>query len=166
MDINTIEGSMNTAINGKVVSTEVNLGDGVAEQMTGDMAGKFVVGKWNYTFTGKEEQFVWSVANLQIFKGSDSLDLAMLTKDLCNSQGDFLAWDTMEWKIQGEMEEVNENAENVCNEPKTYQLLLSETKDQEEAVATCDKLGHGRMMEAASKEEIKEVVNFVLFLTQ
>ena len=152
---------MNTAINGKVVSEGVNLGDGVAEQMTGEMAGKFVVGKWNYTFTGKEEQFVWSVANLQIFKGSDSLDLAMLTKDLCNSQGDFLAWETMEWKIQGDMEEVDESAENVCNEPTTYQLLLSRTKDQEEAVATCDKLGHGRMVEAASKEEIKEVVSWV-----
>ena len=150
MDIDTIRGSMDTAINGKMISNGVELGEGVAEQMPGKMQGKLVVGKWNYTFTGKEEQFLWSFTNLKIFKGSDSLDLAMLTKDLCNSQGDFLAWETMEWKIQGDMEEVDESAENICNEPTTYRLLLSETKGQEEAVATCDKLGHGRMVEAVS----------------
>ena len=161
MDIDAIGGSMNTAINGKVVSKGVKLGEGVAEEMTRKMQGKLVVGKWNYTFTGVEEQFVWSVTNLQIFKGSDSLDLAILTKDLCNNQGDFLAWETMSWKVEGDMEEVEESAEKVCSQPTTYRLLLSETKDQQEAIATCDKLGHGSMVEAARKEEIKEVVNWV-----
>ena len=158
MDIDTVGGSMNTAINGKVVSKGVKLGDGVADQMTQKMQGKLAVGKWNYTFTGKEEQFVWRVANLQIFKGSDSLDPAILTKDLCNSQGNFLAWETMKWKVEGDMERVEESADTICNQPTTYRLLLSETKGQEEAVATCDKLGHGSMVEAASKEEITEVV--------
>ena len=54
---------MDTAINGKVVSKGVKLGEGVAEEMPSKMQGKFVVGKWNYTFTGKEEQFLWSVTN-------------------------------------------------------------------------------------------------------
>ena len=161
MDIDTIRGSMDTAINGKMASNRVKLGDGVAEEMPGKMQGKLVVGKWNYTFTGKEEQFVWSVSNLQIFKGSDSLDLAMLTKDLCKNQGDFLAWERMSWKVEGEMEEVEEREESVCNQPTTYQLLLSETTDQEEAVATCDKLGHGSMEEVVNKEEIKELVRWV-----
>ena len=163
MDIDTIDGSMNTAINGKVVSEGVRFGEGVAEEMTREMQGKLAVGKWNYTFERKEEQFVWSVTNLQIFKGSDSLDLAILTEDLCNSQGDFLAWETMTWKVQGDMDEVEEIAENVCSQPTTYRLLISETQDQEEAVATCDKLGHGRMVEAASREEIKEVDFLLLF---
>ena len=161
MDIDTIDGSMNTAINGKVVSTGVKIGEGVAEEMAGDMQGRLAVGKWNYTFERKEEQFVWSVTNLQIFKGSNSLDLAMLTKDLCSIQGNFLAWETMKWKVEGDMDEVEESADNVCSQPVTYRLLLSQTKDQEEAVATCDKLGHGTMVEAASREEIKEVASWV-----
>ena len=161
MHIDTIRGSMDTAINGKVVSNRVKLGEGVAEEMTGKMQGKLVVGKWNYTFTGKEEQFVWSVTNLHIFKGSDSLDLAMFTKDLCKRQGDFLSWERMKWKVEGEMEEVEAIEENVCSQPNTYRLLLFQTTDQEEAVATCDKLGHGRMEEAVNKEEIKELVRWV-----
>ena len=76
---------MDTAINGKVVSRGVKFGEGVAEGMTRDLQGKFKLGKWNYTFTGMEEQFVWSVTNLQIFKGSDSLDLAKLTDNLCTN---------------------------------------------------------------------------------
>ena len=161
MDIDTIRGSMDTAINGKMTSKGVKLGEGVAEEMARQMQGKLVVGKWNYTFTGQEEQFVWSVTNLHIFKVSDSLDLAMLTKDLCKKQGDFLAWERMNWKVEGEMEEVEEREENVCNQPTTYRLLLSESTDQQEAVATCDKLGHGSMEEAVNKEEIKELVRWV-----
>ena len=101
INIDTVRGTMDTAINGKVVSSMVRLGEGVAEEMPGKMQGKLVVGKWNYTFTGKEEQFLWSITNLHIFQGSDSLDLAMLTKDLCKSQGDFLAWQRMKWKVEG-----------------------------------------------------------------
>ena len=161
MDIDTIEGSMDTAINGKVASNGVKLGEGVAEEMTKKMQGKLVVGKWNYTFTGKEDQFVWSVTNFQIFKGSDSLDLAMLTEDLCNRQGDYLAWERMKWKVEGEMEEVEERAEKVCSQATTYRLLLSETTEQQEAIATCDKLGHGNLEEAGNMEEIKELVGWV-----
>ena len=164
IDINTSKRSMDTAINGKVVSNRVELGEGVAEEMPRKLQGKLVVGKWNYTFTGKEEQFLWSFTNFKIFKGSDSLDLAMLTKDLCKRQGDILAWDTMKWRVAGDkMEEVEERAETVCRQPTTYKLLLSETKEQQEAVATCDKLGHGMMGVAANKEEIKELVRWAIF---
>ena len=100
IDIDAIRGNMNTAINGRMVSSGVKLGKGVAEEMTRKVRGKIVVGKWNYTFTGKEEQFVWDVTNLQIFKGSDSLDISMLTTDLCKRQGDFLAWGKMKWKVR------------------------------------------------------------------
>ena len=41
---------MDTAINGKVVSKGVKLGEGVTEEMPSKMQGKLVVGKWNYTF--------------------------------------------------------------------------------------------------------------------
>ena len=161
MDIDTLGGSMDTAINGKVVSRGVKFGEGVAEGMTRDLQGKFKLGKWNYTFTGVEEQFVWSVTNLQIFKGSDSLDLAKLTEDLCTSQGDFLAWKEMKWKVMGGMEKVDEAEDNVCKQATTYRLLIAGTKDQQEAIAACDKLGHGSMVEAAKREEIKEVVTWV-----
>ena len=162
IDINTSKRSTDTAINGKVVSNRVELGEGVAEEMPRKLQGKLVVGKWNYTFTGKEEQFLWSVTNFQIFKGSESLNLAMLTEDLCKRRGNILAWETMKWKVEGDkMEEVEERAETVCSQATTYKLLLSETKEQQEAVYTCNKLDHGSMVEAANKKEIKDLVEWV-----
>ena len=57
ISINTITGTMDTAINGEVVSRGVELGEGVVEGMASQLEGRMVVGKWNYTFTGVEEQF-------------------------------------------------------------------------------------------------------------
>ena len=105
---------MDTAINGMVTSQDVEIGEGVTEQMPRQLQGNVVLEKWNYTFTGVEEQFVWAIANLEIFRGSDSLDLAALTKDLCSNFGDFLASRDMEWKEDGEVEQKKEDWEKVC----------------------------------------------------
>ena len=94
VDIDTVKGKMATAINGEVVSKGVEVGVGVSEEMADQLQGQLVIGKWNYTFSGQEEQFRWVVTNLNIFKGSDSLNLGQLTQDLCSTQGDHLAWST------------------------------------------------------------------------
>ena len=161
LDIDTVRGTIDTAINGILESQGVELEEGVAEKMPRQLQGKLVIGKWNYTFTGVEEQFVWSVTNLEIFRGSDSRDLAALTKDLCTSFGDFLSMRDEEWKVEGKVEEMQVDAEKVCDQPTTYRLLLTEDLGQQDAVATCDKLGHGNMVMAASKEEITNVVDWV-----
>ena len=161
LDIDTVRGTIDTAINGILESQGVELEEGVAEKMPRQLQGKLVIGKWNYTFTGVEEQFVWSVTNLEIFRGSDSRDLAALTKDLCTSFGDFLSMRDEDWKVEGEVEEREEAAEKVCSQPTTYRILLTEDLGQQDAVATCDKLNHGNMVVAASKEEINNVVDWV-----
>ena len=160
LDIDTVKETMDTAINGIVTSQDVELGEGVAEQMPRQLQGKLVLGKWNYTFTGVEDQFVWSITNLEIFRGSDSLDLAAVTKDLCSSYGDFLALRDMEWKVEGNVEQTQEESDKVCGQPTTYRILLPEAIGQEDGVATCDKLGHGNMVAAASKEEIGTLVDW------
>ena len=161
LDIDTVRGTIDTAINGVLESQGVELGEGVAEQMPRQLKGKLVLGKWNYTFTGVEDQFVWSITNLEIFRGSDSRDLAALTKDLCQSYGDILHGNGMEWKVQGEVEKTEEEDDKVCKQPTTYRILLTEDMGQQDAVATCDKLGHGNMVVAATKDEINNVVNWV-----
>ena len=62
LDIDTVRETMDTAINGMVTSQDVEIGEGVAEKMPRQLQGNLVVGKWNYTFTGVEEQFVWAIA--------------------------------------------------------------------------------------------------------
>ena len=68
VDIDNVEETISTAINGIVTSQDVELGEGVAEQRPKQLQGKLVLGKWNYTFTGVEDQFVWSITNLEIFR--------------------------------------------------------------------------------------------------
>ena len=161
LDIDTAENTVAAAINGALVGDRIDLGEGMAEEMRSQMKGNLVVGKWNYTFTGEEEQFVGSVTNLALFSGTKHRDLAALTEDLCNIQGDFLSWDDMRWKIEGVVSELEVSAEQVCSQKMSYTLLIVEPMGQQEAVATCRKLSHGRMVEAATEEEIKEVVNWV-----
>ena len=161
LDIDTVRGTIDTAINGILESQGVKLGEGVAEQMPRQLQGKLVMGKWNYTFDGVEEQFIWSVTNLEIFRSSNSRDLAALTKDLCTSFGDFLSMRDEDWKVEGEVEETEEEEDKICSQPTTYRILLKEDLGQQDAVATCDKLGHGNMVAAGSREEIGKLVRWV-----
>ena len=47
----------------------------------------------------------WSITNLEIFRASNSIDLAALTNDLCTSFGDFLSMRDEDWKVDGTVEE-------------------------------------------------------------
>ena len=138
IDIDTIKGQMATAINGEEVSQGVEVGTGMKEEQAGQLQGRLVVGKWNYTFSGQEEQFHWTVTNLNIFHGSDSRDLAELTRHLCSSQGDILAWSTSSWRLTGPYTNVvNETVEEVCGQETSYKLALAIFSSQEQAVTTC-----------------------------
>ena len=140
IDIDTVEEMITTAINGEVVSQGVAVGTNVREEMAGQLLGRLVIGKWNYTFTGKEEQFTWVVTNLNIFKGSNSLDLVQLTQDLCSIQGNHLDWSTSSWQLTGpHAHMVDETIEAVCLQSTTYRMALHVVTSQEEAVATCNR---------------------------
>ena len=155
----TDQNKVDVAINGALVASGVDIGTGMGENMAKELKGNMVVGKWNYTSTGEEEQFVWSITNLAFFTGSP--DLAALTADLCNSQGNLLSWDNMRWRVSGEVIELDVSAEEVCRQESSYKLLLTAPMGQRDAVATCDKLGHGNMVVAAEREEINDVVKWV-----
>ena len=66
-----------------------------------------------------------------------------------------------EWKVEGKVEERQVEDDKVCKQPTTYRLLLTEDLGQKDAVATCDKLGHGTMVEAASKDMCLETMHQV-----
>ena len=159
LNIDTLAGTVDTAINGKLVSHGVEMGEGMEERKPEKVGGKLVVGKWNYTFSGKEEQFFWSVTNLNIFKGSNNM--RVLTKDLCSSQGDFISWKNMIWRMHGNVDQVEVAEDEICRQAMTSRLLVTELMSQREALTTCAKMGHGIMEEAATKEEIGELVSWV-----
>ena len=159
LDIDTAKNTIDTAINGEVVGQGIDMGEGMGKERPDLLKGNMVVGKWNYTSTGEEEQFVWSITNLAFFTWSP--DLAALTADLCNSQGNLLSWDNMRWRVSGEVIELDVSAEEVCRQESSYKLLLTEPMGQRDAVATCHKLGLGKMEGTASKKEISDLVGWV-----
>ena len=142
IDIDTVEERLATAINGEIASQGVSVGSNVREKMAGQLTGRLVLGKWNYTFTGQEEQFSWVITNLNIFTGSDSLDLVQLTKELCSIQGDHLDWSTSSWQLTGPHAKMEDDTtEGVCGQSTTFRMALGLVTSQEEAVATCNRQG-------------------------
>ena len=104
LDLDTSKDTVSAAVNGAVVGQDVDLGgEGMAAEMAKELKNNLVVGKWNYTFTGEEEQFVGMVTNLEFFTSTKDHDLATLTQDLCNAEGDFLSWEEMKWEVDGEV---------------------------------------------------------------
>ena len=84
LDIDTTKNTIDAAINGEVVGQGVDMGEGMGKERPKLLKGNMVVGKWNYIFTGEDEQFSGSVTNLAFFGSTtDQEDLATLTDDLC-----------------------------------------------------------------------------------
>ena len=46
LDVDTVSGTVDTAINGKLVSQGVAMGEGMMERRPKKLMGKLVVGKW------------------------------------------------------------------------------------------------------------------------
>ena len=136
------------------------MGEGIGKERPDLLKGNMVVGKWNYIFTGEDEQFSGSISNLAFFGiTTDQEDLATLTDDLCKAPGPLLSWRDIKWRVEGEVIELETSSGEVCNQVSSYSLLITEPIGQEAAVATCGKLGHGKMVEAATKEEASKLVS-------
>ena len=164
LNIDIAKSTIDAAINGEVVGQGVDMGEGMGKERPKLLKGNMVVGKWNYIFTGEDEQFSGSVTNLAFFGSTtDQEDLATLTDDLCmcKAQEPFLSWRDIKWKVEGEVIELETSSGEVCNQVTSYSLLITEPIGQEAAVAICGKLGHGKMVEAATMEEASKLVSWV-----
>ena len=162
LDIDTTKNTIDAAINGEVVGQGIDMGEGMGKGKPDLLKGNMVVGKWNYIFTGEDEQFSGSVTNLAFFGiKTDQEGLATLTEDLCQAPGALLSWRDIKWKVEGGVIELETSSGEVCNQVMSYSLLITEPIGQEAAVATCGKLGHGRMVEATTKEEASQLVSWV-----
>ena len=160
LDIDTAKNTIDAAINGEVVGQGIDMGEGMGKERPELLKGNMVVGKWNYIFTGEDEQFSGSISNLAFFGiTTDQEDLATLTDDLCKAPGPLLSWRDIKWRVEGEVIELETSSGEVCNQVSSYSLLITEPIGQEAAVATCGKLGHGKMVEAATKEEASKLVS-------
>ena len=162
LDIDTTKNTVDAAINGEVVGQGIDMGEGMGKERPDLLKGNMVVGKWNYIFTGEDEQFSGSVTNIAFFASSTNQeDLATLSENLCQAPEPLLRWKDIKWQVEGEVIELETSIAEVCDQATSYSLLITEPIGQEAAVATCSKLGHGRMVKTTTKEEARTLVSWV-----
>ena len=79
----------------------------------------------------------------------------------CGERGDILAWEDMEWTIEGSSVMVSEaNSATICNKKKVHRLAVPLGTTQPTALQTCKKLGHSHMTSVNSEEEMEEFIRW------
>ena len=121
-----------------------------------------VIGKWSNNFYGLgDEQFHGSVTNIKLF--SPPQDITLLSENLCALKGDLLSWSPDKWKTSGSqwiaVEE--EKGVDICNQSKTYLLVMPVALSIHEARDICEgKLGGGKIPRHDNAESLQKYVGW------
>ena len=141
--IDSSAGLVTTTLNGEVLEVDRSVGD-LKDNRPGSLEERIVIGKWNRTSKGVDEQFPWSVTNLQLFHWRAATNLSALSGVDCARPGDYLAWPAMEWAPSGDhVEEYELPEEEVCRprREERYDLAISLEQTQPRSLATCQGVG-------------------------
>ena len=141
--IDSSAGLVTTTLNGEVLEVDRSVGD-LKDNRPGSLEERIVIGKWNRTSKGVDEQFPWSVTNLQLFHWRAATNLSALSGVDCAKPGDYLAWPAMEWAPSGDhVEEYELPEEEVCRprREERYDLAISLEQTQPRSLATCQDVG-------------------------
>lgn len=155
-------GLVTTTLNGEVLEVDRSVGD-LKDNRPSSLEERIVIGKWNRTSKGVDEQFPWSVTNLQLFHWRAGTNLSALSGADCAKPGDYLAWSAMEWAPSGDhLEEYQLAEQEVCRprREERYDLAISLEQTQPRSLATCHKLGHAWMTASHgnSRTEFEEYI--------
>ena len=159
--VDTGNGLLSISINGKLIVSKV-LVENLKKNKPNDLGSRLVLGKSTSSSWLKavdhDDQFVGSLSNINVFVPSN-LSVDFLSANLCSHQGDILSWHKSSWIQTGSGIQAMEK-NNVCSVTGYYDIRLPIGLDQQQAVDTCNKLGHGRMKTMNSQEELKEYIKW------
>jgi hypothetical protein len=160
--VDSTSGQVTVALNGQVLEVGRQVGD-LVENRPSTLEERIVIGKWNRTSKGVDEQYPWSISNLQLFHWRPESDLAALSGLGCSQPGDYLAWSGMEWSASGEhVQQYDLPLGEVCSQERQerYDLAVALEQTQAQTLATCRKLGHAWMTtkHSHSRKEFEDYI--------
>ena len=148
-------GQVTVALNGQVLEVSRPVGD-LVDNRPDTLQNRIVIGKWNRTSKGVDEQYPWSISNLQLFHWTPQQDIGRLSGPRCSQSGDYLAWESMEWQAEGEhVDHAELPLAEVCSveRQERYDLAVPLEQTQPQTLATCHKLGHAWMSHSHSHSQ-------------
>ena len=149
----TGEGALAVSVNGKLL--EITLSMSHTRNKPKSLKNKIILGSSITHRSRKHSQFLWSVTNIQIFKGVT----AQLTG--CRTRGNFLAWSDMAWiKEGGDIEELKLVLDDICTPKSRHSLVVPYEMQQDAAIRTCHKMPNGFMPTPANQSDFDTYVNW------
>ena len=142
---------ISTAINGEMIANMSHpmLGYNVAPSLEGYIS----LGKWKNPNRQNEEQFHWTISNIQVYAGG--LDIMKLSAFPCSSKGDILTWETMTWTVVGDgVSRQDKDPETVCSKTNQRNLAIPVNMNRKNAMNICRKLGRSYMTAALNLEHL------------
>ena len=141
MAINSTSGSINWVVEGVLVMSMKSEKVKDSLKLPKDLTGKLILGATFYG--GKWYPKSNKVTNLNIFSSSMSVaEMKSMTQDEnCVKDGDYLAWENMEWILHGKASKETVDINESCEGPPLANLFHTPFPTSDSCMHLCENLG-------------------------
>jgi hypothetical protein len=155
-DVDTVTGNISVSLNGRPSLTVAS--EKLRTKMPEYLPNALKLGlKETEEISGGKRQFLGFVTNINVFHYNETLSIEDLSKTLCESAGDYLAWADAEFQLEGaSVRETEVEPGSVCGDtPETYRVLLLEELRWADGELGCRTLAGGQMARIRGEEELQ-----------
>ena len=150
-NVDTVTGKLSVAVNGQILNGNL-LVESLKTIKPTYLGRNLVLGR------SSNYQSNAVITNVKVFK-EGNLSIEKLSSNLCSFEGDVLSWQNASWIETGPGVKLKDK-DNLCSNSGSYELAIPIGVSQEQAVETCDKLGHGGLRLIHSQEEIQQFLEW------
>ena len=159
-DVDTINGNLSVSLGGEEpIFRRI---DKLGTQKPEYISSKLVVGITNSSWDHRSDQFLGSIANINIYSVETNNSVECLSMK-SSSKGDIFAWENMIFEMIGNgviIEEVN-----LSNNPiQTRQIFLPMMLFWHDAVTYCKNLGNGWMTDISDQDDLNISIDMIQLL--
>ena len=163
LKVDTVSGQISFAVNGRFIHENIfpMLENTLSTKKPKTLQNKLELGR--YVDYGKKKQYSWKLSNFNIFYGNKSHDdLVDITGNLCDVDGDYLAWKDMIWLKTGEGAKLLElSKKELCTRSIKRQIALPVKLNFKMANQVCLKIGRKGIIPIGNKTDMAKYIGFI-----
>ena len=162
--LDTLSGLVQWVARGELVDNSTLAG--ITNNVPTDLSGKLILGSVYFTFRVKWQLSRNKLTKLEIFSSTLSVEkMTEYTKgEGCGDEGDYLAWNKMQWNFHGEGEIEHMEAEESCTmQPFNFYFLNADDAgafDWKSCMDFCQNLGGSRVPPMTSLPQWERVRSY------